>query len=156
VRGFAQHPGIDFGETFSPVVKPATICAVLTLASSRQWPVHQLDVKNAFLHGVLEEQVHCHQSTGFVNELHRDHVCKLSKSLYGLKQAWRAWFQRFAAFAITIGFVASRSDASLFILRRGSKAAYLLLYVDDIVLSASTPTLLHTNSAPRHHQQTQA
>jgi hypothetical protein len=143
VRGFAQHPGIDFGETFSPVVKPATICAVLTLASSRQWPVHQLDVKNAFLHGVLEEQVHCHQSTGFVNELHRDHVCKLSKSLYGLKQAWRAWFQRFAAFAITIGFVASRSDASLFILRRGSKAAYLLLYVDDIVLSASTPTLLH-------------
>jgi hypothetical protein len=143
VRGFAQRPGIDFGETFSPVVKPATIRAVLSLAYSRGWPVHQLDVKNAFLHGVLEEQVYCYQPAGFVDERHRDHVCKLAKSLYGLKQAPRAWFQRFAAFAVTIGFTASRSDASLFILRRGNEAAFLLLYVDDIVLSASSTPLLH-------------
>jgi hypothetical protein len=143
VRGFAQRPGIDFGETFSPVVKPATIRTVLSLACSRNWPVHQLDVKNAFLHGVLEEQVYCYQPTGFVDSLHRDHVCKLAKSLYGLKQAPRAWFKRFAAFAITIGFVASRSDASLFILKQGSDVTYLLLYVDDIVLSASTSPLLH-------------
>ena len=105
--------------------------------------MHQLDVKNAFLNGVLDEQVFCYQPAGFVHELHRDHVCKLAKSLYGLKQAPRAWFQRFATFAITIGFVASRSDASLFILKRGTQAAYLLLYVDDIVLSASTTDLLH-------------
>jgi hypothetical protein len=143
VRGFVQRPGIDFGETFSPVVKPATIRTVLSLACSRNWPVHQLDVKNAFLHGVLEEQVYCYQPTGFVDSLHRDHVCKLAKSLYGLKQAPRAWFKRFAAFAITIGFVASRSDASLFILKQGTDVAYLLLYVDDIVLSASTSPLLH-------------
>jgi hypothetical protein len=143
VRGFAQRPGIDFGETFSPVVKPATIRAVLTMACSRNWPVHQLDVKNAFLNGVLDEQVYCYQPAGFVDEHRRDHVCKLVKSLYGLKQAPRAWFKRFATFAITIGFTASRSDASLFILRRGSEAAYLLLYVDDIVLTASSSTLLH-------------
>jgi hypothetical protein len=143
VHGFAQRPGIDFGETFSPVVKPATIRAVLTLASSRNWPVHQLDVKNAFLHGVLKEQVYCYQPAGFVDALHRNHVCKLAKSLYSLKQAPRAWFQRFASFAVTIGFVASRSDASLFILQRGSATAYILLYVDDIVLSASSSTLLH-------------
>jgi hypothetical protein len=68
----------------------------------------------------------------------------LSKSLYGLKQAPRAWFKRFASFAITIGFSSSRSDASLFILRRGTDMAYLLLYVDDIVLSASSPTLLRS------------
>lgn len=85
VRGFAQRPGIDFGETFSPVVKPATIRTILTLACSRGWPVHQLDVKNAFLHGVLDEQVYCYQPAGFVDDTRRDHVCRLSKSLYGLK-----------------------------------------------------------------------
>lgn len=74
----------------------------------------------------------------------RSDVCLLSKSLYGLKQAPRAWFKRFASFAITIGFSSSRSDASLFILRRGTDMAYLLLYVDDIVLSASSPTLLRS------------
>jgi hypothetical protein len=144
VRGFAQRPGIDFGETFSPVVKPATIRAVLTLACSRDWPVHQLDVKNAFLNGILDEQVYCYQPAGFVDSLRRDHVCKLVKSLYGLKQAPRAWFKRFATFAVTIGFTASHSDASLFILRRGTEAAYLLLYVDDIVLTASSSTLLES------------
>jgi histone deacetylase 1/2 len=67
VRGFAQRPGIDFGETFSPVVKPATIRVVLTMACSRNWPVHQLDVKNAFLNGILDEQVYCYQPAGFVD-----------------------------------------------------------------------------------------
>ena len=144
VRGFTQRPGIDFGETFSPVVKPATIRTVLTLACSRGWPVHQLDVKNAFLHGLLDEQVYCYQPAGFVDEARRDHVCRLSKSLYGLKQAPWAWFHRFATFTATIGFTASRSDASLFILRRGGDTAYLLLYVDDIVLAASSAVLLRT------------
>jgi hypothetical protein len=101
-------------------------------------------VKNAFLNGVLDEQVYCHQPAGFVDVHRRDHVCKLVKSLYGLKQAPRAWFKRFATFAVTVGFTASRSDASLFILRRGSDVAYLLLYVDDIVLTASSSMLLHT------------
>jgi hypothetical protein len=69
-------------------------------------------------------------------------LCGLGKSLYGLKQAPRAWFHCFAAFAVTIGFTASRSDASLFILQRGADVVYLLLYVDDIVLMASSSTLL--------------
>jgi hypothetical protein len=142
LRGFTQRPGVDFDETFSPVVKPATIRTVLTLAMARDWPVHQLDVTNAFLHGTLTETVYCTQPVGFVDPTQPDMVCKLNKSLYSLKQAPRAWYSRFATFLCSQGFVEAKSDTSLFILRHGSDTAYLLLYVDDIVLTASSLELL--------------
>ncbi|GJX73586.1 ribonuclease H-like domain-containing protein [Tanacetum coccineum] len=90
--------GVDVDETFSPVVKPGTIQTVLSLDVSRDWPVHQLDVKNAFLHGDLSETVYMHQPSGFRDSAYPDHVCLLQRSFYGLKQASRAWFQRFAAY----------------------------------------------------------
>ena len=102
VRGFTQRAGVDYGETYCPVVKPATVRTVLTLAAQRRWPVHQLDVNNAFLHGVLDEQVYARQPAGFTNNPNL--VCRLSKSLYGLKQAPRAWYMRLASFLSTIGF----------------------------------------------------
>ncbi|KAK1617562.1 hypothetical protein QYE76_023079 [Lolium multiflorum] len=89
VRGFRQRAA-STSPTPSPVVKPETIRTVLQLAVSRAWPVHQMDVSNAFLHGHLEEQVFCQQPTGFIDSAHPDHVCLLSRSLYGLKQAPRA------------------------------------------------------------------
>jgi hypothetical protein len=76
---------VDYDETFSPMVKPGTIWTVLTLALSRAWPVHQLDIKNAFLHGTLTETVYCTQAVGFVDPAHPDMVYKLNRSLYGLK-----------------------------------------------------------------------
>ena len=109
---------------------------------SRQWPIHQLDVKNAFLHGTLFETVYCSQPCGFEDPARPDFVCRLNKSLYGLKQAPRAWNTRFAAFIQTIGFVETRSDTSLFVFHRGTDMAYLLLYVDDIILTASSVDLL--------------
>jgi hypothetical protein len=99
-------------------------------------------MKNTFLHGTLTETVYCVQPSGFVDSSRPNLVCRLNKSLYGLKQAPRAWHHRFASHLFSLGFVETKSDSSLFILRHGSDSAYLLLYVDDIVLTASSAEFL--------------
>ncbi|XP_021741927.1 uncharacterized protein LOC110708128 [Chenopodium quinoa] len=139
--GKTQQIGIDCGEMFSPVVKPATIRTVLSISLCKAWSIHQLDVKNALLHGELQETVYMHQPLGYRDRTHPDYVCLLRKSLYGLKQAPRAWYKRFADFVLSIGFTNGRMDNSLFIFRKGSDMAYILLYVDDIILTASSDTL---------------
>nr|GFA25467.1 hypothetical protein [Tanacetum cinerariifolium] len=105
--GRSQQVRIDCAETFSPVVKPATIRVVLSLPLSKSWSIHQLDVKNAFLHGHLQETVYMHHPMGFRDPIHPDNVCLLKKSLYGLEQAPRACYQRFADFVSSIGFIHS-------------------------------------------------
>ncbi|GJW57411.1 ribonuclease H-like domain-containing protein [Tanacetum coccineum] len=105
--------GINCEDTFSPVVKPATIRIVLSLAVSRDWPIHQLDVTNAFLHGHLSETVCMHQPPRFVDPNKPNYVCHLQRSLYGLKQASRAWFQRFASYATRVGFQHTSSSTFL-------------------------------------------
>ncbi|GJZ41101.1 ribonuclease H-like domain-containing protein [Tanacetum coccineum] len=111
---------IDCDETFSPVVKPATIRTVLSLAVSRDWPIHQLDVKNTFFHGHLSETVYMHQPLEFVDPANPDYVCHLQ-----------------------VGFQHSKTDSSLFIFHHGTDIDYLLLYVDDIILTESSTTILH-------------
>jgi hypothetical protein len=101
LRGFTQRRGVDYDETFNSVVKPATVCTVPSIAVSRDWPIQQLDVKNAFLHGTLTETVYCSQPTGFADPAHPDLVCHLKKPLHGLKQAPRAWYNRFASFLLS-------------------------------------------------------
>ena len=93
--GKTQQVGMDCGETFSPVMKPAIICTILSLTLSKAWSVHQLDVKNAFLHGDLKETIFMYQPMGFRDPTHLDYVCLPKKSLYGLKQASRAWCKCF-------------------------------------------------------------
>jgi hypothetical protein len=93
-KGFHQQAGVDYGETYSPVVKPTTVRTVLSLAYSAGWPMKQIDIQNAFLHGFLSEDVFMVQPPGFVHPSFPNHVCKLKKAIYGLKQAPRAWFSR--------------------------------------------------------------
>nr|GEZ84967.1 hypothetical protein [Tanacetum cinerariifolium] len=137
-NGSTQVEGVDLDETFSLVVKSCTIRTVLSLDISRHWPVHQFDVKNAFLHGDLDETVYMHQPLSFQDPEHMNYVCLLQRSLYGLKQAPRAWFQLFAAYITTVGYTPSCCDSSLFIYKQGNDTLFLLLYVDDIVLTASS------------------
>ncbi|CAL9023862.1 unnamed protein product, partial [Prunus brigantina] len=95
-KGFSQEEGIDYSETFSPVVKPTTVHLVLALAAQFNWSLRQLDVKNAFLHGILQDEVYMTQPQGFESKLHPSNfVCRLRKSLYGLKHAPHAWNDRF-------------------------------------------------------------
>ena len=96
----------------SPVVKSATIRLVLSLAVSRGWMLRQMDVQNAFLHGVLEEDVYMRQPPGFEDTRFPRHVCKLDKALYGLKQSPRAWYSRLSSRLQELGFVPSRADTS--------------------------------------------
>lgn len=150
-KGFHQQPGLDYDETFSPVVKPATIRTVLSLAVSKGWPLRQLDVKNAFLHGLLQEEVYMSQPPGFIDPHRPSYVCKLHKALYGLKQAPRAWFHRFSSYLLQFGFHQSRADSSLFIYRHNGQVLILLLYVDDIVLTGSHSSLITSFLASLGH-----
>ena len=103
-KGFHQHAGIDYQETFSPVNKLATMRLVLAIAVSCNWSLRQLDVSNAFLHGFLKEEVYMTQPLGYEDAKHPSYVCKLHKSLYGRKQAPRAWFESFSFHLLHLGF----------------------------------------------------
>lgn len=94
-KGFTQSYGIDYQETFALVAKLNTIRVLFSLAATRDWPLHQLDVKNAFMNGDFEEEVYMDIPPGFENSSNQDKVCRLKKSLYGLKQSPRAWFGKF-------------------------------------------------------------
>ncbi|KAM1723464.1 hypothetical protein COP2_022338 [Malus domestica] len=139
-KGFNQQEGLDYDETFSPVVKPATIRTILSLAVSFGWTLQQLDVRNAFLNGILQEEVYKKQPPGFFDPSCPKYVCKLHKALYGLKQAPRAWFQRLTSFLLTQGFFHSHSDASLFIRHGSQSSIFVLIYVDDIIITGHNAT----------------
>jgi hypothetical protein len=107
VKGFNQVDGIDFSKTFSPIIKPRSIRLILTDAVVQGWDIHQLDLKNAFLHGFLFEPVYMQQPPGFEDPHHPLHVCKLNRALYRLKQAPCAWLDRLSSFLLSLGFFSS-------------------------------------------------
>jgi hypothetical protein len=142
-KGFKQCYGLDYEDTFSPMVKMATICIILSIAVTNGWCLRQLDVQNVFLHGMLKEDVYMKQPPGYVDSTHPMHVCKLDKVLYGLKQAPRAWYNRLSVKMVQLGFIVSKVNTSLFFYNKAGVRVYLLVYVDDIIVTSSSPAAVN-------------
>ena len=138
-KGYTQVEGVDFFDTFSPVAKITTVIILLALASINSWHLHQLDVNNAFLHGDLSENVYMSVPQG-VHSPKPNQVCKLLKSIYGLKQASRKWYEKLTGFLLHQGYKQSASDHSLFTLHSDTCFTVLLVYVDDVILAGNSMT----------------
>ncbi len=136
-KGFAQVQGVDFHETFAPVAKFTTIRCILAIGAAMDLEIHQMDVKTAFLNGDLEEDIYMVQPEGFVHQGKENYVCKLKKSLYGLKQSPRAWYQKIDTFLVESGFTRSIADHSLYFMQEGQHVVIVIIYVDDLIILAS-------------------
>lgn len=141
-RGFTQQPGKDFTDTFSPVIKSTMVRSVLHLAVNNDWSIRQIDVNNAFLQGRLKDEVYVKQPPGFVDQDRPHFVCCLKKALYGLRQAPRAWYQELRNYLLTLGFVNSVAGTSLFIKWDGQLVLYVLVYVDDMLITGNNKSAI--------------
>ena len=136
-KGF-HRGGIDYLETFSPVIKVTTIRLLLSLVVSKNWHIRHLDISNAFLHGDLTKLIYMEQPQGFKDSTFPHHVVQLRKSLYGLKQALREWFRKLSGQLVCLEFTGSKTDTSLFFLNTGP--IYVLIYVSDILILGPSST----------------
>lgn len=142
VRGFDQVHGVDYSETFSPVVKYTSVRSIFALAAAQKMKLKQFDIKTAFLYGDLKENVYMRQPIGY--EDGTSNVCKLKRSLYGLKQASRCWNEKFINFIRSFEFVACDADPCVFLRRKDNEVAILAIYVDDGLIAATNEQ--HINS----------
>ncbi|KAK3022258.1 hypothetical protein RJ639_047808 [Escallonia herrerae] len=133
-KGFFQKEGVDYFDNYAQVGRIATIRVLIALASIHKLVIHQMDVKPAFLNGELEEEVYMQQQEGFVVRGQENKVCKLIKSLYGLKQGPKQWYQKFDQIVMSNGFKIRESDKCVYNKFDGSKGVIICLYVDDMLI----------------------
>ena len=143
VLGNKQIAGMDFDEIFASVCKMTTVRCFLQVSAAWNWEVHQLDVHNAFFHGDLKEEVYMRLPPGFHSD-DKSKVCRLKKSLYGLKQALRCWFEKLRSALIEYGFSQSLSDYSLFTYSKDGSRIHVLVYVDDLILTGNSKEVVQT------------
>ncbi|TQE12682.1 hypothetical protein C1H46_001702 [Malus baccata] len=141
-KGFTQREGVDYNDTFSPISSKDSIQLIMALTAYFDLELHQMDVKTAFLNGELDEEIFMSQPPGFVERGKEDMVCKLNKSIYGLKQASRQWFLKFDQVVTSQGFIENKMDDCIYLKFKGSKFIFLVLYVDDILIASSDVQLL--------------
>ena len=140
--------GIDYDETFAPVAKMDSIRLTLAIAAAQRWEVHQMDVKNAFLHGDLSEEIYMEQPHGFIQD--SSLVCRLKKSLYGLKQAPRAWYAKMDSFLLSQNLERCKSDPNVSMLRTHDSLLILVLYVDDLLITSNSASSIATVKRTLH------
>ena len=136
-RGFEHKDGVDFLDTFAPVVRWETIRILIAIATYLNWTIHELDVLTAFLNGILTENIYMHQPLGFVRRGAKHLVCKLHKSLYGLRQSLCAWYALLHAALLAWKLTQSQADPNLYFAHINDHTIALLVYVDDIQISGS-------------------
>jgi hypothetical protein len=139
-RGYSQTYGIDYDETFAPVSKMSMVRTLISCDANFGWPLHQLDVKNAFLHGDLQEEVYMEIPPGCSKSNTVGEVCRLRKSLYGLNQSPRAWFDRFRHALCGMGYKQCNGDHTVFYRHSGRRITILAVYVDDIIITSDDET----------------
>jgi len=150
-KGFSQQAGIDYTETFSPVAKLVTVKVLLSVATIKGWSLLQFDINNAFLHGDLEEEIYMQKPPGYsVGGLNQ--VCKLLKSLYGLKQASYQWYSKLSLSLIAFGFTQSKANYSLFTKVDDNFFLALLVYVDDIIITGNCSSSIESLKSFLHKQ----
>ena len=137
-KGYTKQHGVDYTEVFAPVARMETIRLVVALSAQRRWAIYQLDVKSAFLHGELHEEVFVEQPCGYVQKGNEQKVYKLKKVFYGLKQAPRAWYSRIEAYFLKEGFEKCDYEHTLFIkTNKEGKVLIVSLYVDDLIFTGN-------------------
>jgi len=151
-QGFTQTYGIDYKETFAPVAKMNTIRTLLSVAINHGWFLSQMDVKNAFLHGDLQEEVYMKLPPGHPQSNDPQLVCKLHKSIYGLKQSPRAWYVKLSTVLTELGFTRSNADHSLFVRTKPDERLVVLIYVDDLIVTGNNHAAITTLKSILHQR----
>lgn len=133
-KGYAQEEGMDYGETFAPIVRLEGVRILIAFVVHKNFKVYQMDVKSTFLNGVLEEEVYIEQLEGFENEQGKNQVRRLRKALYGLKQAPRPWYERLHSYLIKVGFIRTSDNCNLY-MKQEKEIGLLIaeIFVDDII-----------------------
>ena len=142
-QGYSQIEGVDYDETFALIARVESIRILLTLACQLKFKLYEMDVKTAFVNGLLNEDVYVAQPKGFIDPHFSDHVLYLKKALYRFKQAPRAWYDRLTQYLVSHGFIKGKADQTLFIKREDGELIVAQVYVDDIIFGSTKDELAH-------------